>query len=179
MCGYFSIERFQRPPPENWAAQSSVGPWSSGTKWVWNHTIDSSPTRTRCPREVRQPDRSATAKDSACRRKQVFVDSEFRPYPDQWAFLASVERMSADAVEAVVREAQERGDLIGVRISIMDDAPKIPGHCCRHKREWKVQYQDRFHLRFKSFAETFCISRRWAASGDVEPSAPPGRISES
>ena len=56
----------------------------------------------------------------------VFVDSEFRPYPDQWAFLASVERMSADAVEAVVREAQERGDLIGVRISIMDDAPQDP-----------------------------------------------------
>ena len=29
--------------------------------------------------------------------------------------------MSADAVEAVVREAQERGDLIGVRISIAED----------------------------------------------------------
>jgi hypothetical protein len=56
----------------------------------------------------------------------VFVDSEFRPYQDQWAFPASVERMSADAVEAVVREAQKRGDLIGVRISIMDDAPQDP-----------------------------------------------------
>ena len=41
-------------------------------------------------------------------------------------FLASVERMSADAVEAVVREAQKRGDLIGVRISIVDDAPQDP-----------------------------------------------------
>jgi superfamily II DNA or RNA helicase len=56
----------------------------------------------------------------------VFVDSEFHPYPDQWAFLGSVERMSADAVEAVVREAQKRGDLIGVRISIMDDAEQDP-----------------------------------------------------
>jgi hypothetical protein len=56
----------------------------------------------------------------------VFVDSEFRPYQDQWAFLASVERMSADAVETVVREAQKRGDLIGVRISIMDDAAQDP-----------------------------------------------------
>ena len=37
----------------------------------------------------------------------VFVDAEFRPYPDQWEFLASVKRMSADAVEAVVLEAQE------------------------------------------------------------------------
>jgi hypothetical protein len=56
----------------------------------------------------------------------VFVDSEFRPYQDQWAFLASVERMSAAAVETVVREAQKRGDLIGVRISIMDDAAQDP-----------------------------------------------------
>jgi len=56
----------------------------------------------------------------------VFVDSEFRPYPDQWAFLGSVERMSPNAVEAVVREAQKRGDLIGVRISIMDDAEQDP-----------------------------------------------------
>src|SRR5579864_8747932 len=56
----------------------------------------------------------------------VFVDPEFRPYPDQWAFLASMERMSADAVETVVREAQKRGDLIGVRISIMDDSQQDP-----------------------------------------------------
>jgi hypothetical protein len=76
----------------------------------------------------------------------VFVDSEFRPHQDQWAFLASVERMSADAVEAVVREAQKRGDLIGVRISIVDDAlRKILGRCRRHKREWNAQYQDHFH----------------------------------
>src|SRR5208283_5492875 len=56
----------------------------------------------------------------------VFVYSEFRPHQDQWAFLASVERMSTEAVEAVVREAQKRGDLIGVRISIVDDAPQDP-----------------------------------------------------
>jgi hypothetical protein len=55
-----------------------------------------------------------------------FVDSEFRPHQDQWAFLASLERTSAEAVEAVVREAQERGGLIGVRVSIMDDAAQDP-----------------------------------------------------
>jgi len=56
----------------------------------------------------------------------VFVDAEFRPYPDQWGFLASVERMSTGAVEAVVQEAQKRGDLIGVRISIAEDEPEDP-----------------------------------------------------
>ena len=44
----------------------------------------------------------------------------------QWAFLASLQRMSADAVETVVREAQKRGDLIGVTISAMDDGPQDP-----------------------------------------------------
>jgi len=51
----------------------------------------------------------------------VFIDSQFRPYPNQWEFLASVKRMPTDAVEAVVLEAQKRGDVIGVRISNVDD----------------------------------------------------------
>ena len=56
----------------------------------------------------------------------VFVDAEFHPYPDQWGFLASLEKMSADAVDAVVLEAQRRGDLIGVRISIAEDEGQDP-----------------------------------------------------
>jgi len=56
----------------------------------------------------------------------VFVDAEFRPYPDQWEFLASVKRMSADAVEAVVLEAQKRGDLLGVRINNAEDEDVDP-----------------------------------------------------
>ena len=56
----------------------------------------------------------------------VFVNAEFHPYPDQWGFLASLVKMSADAVEAVVLEAQRRGDLIGVRISIAEDEGRDP-----------------------------------------------------
>lgn len=56
----------------------------------------------------------------------VFVDAEFRPYPNQWQFLASVERMTANAVDAVVLEAQKRGDLIGVRISVGEDEELDP-----------------------------------------------------
>jgi len=47
----------------------------------------------------------------------VFVDTEFRPYRDQWTFLASVKRMPVSAAEAVVLHAQRNGDLIGVRIA--------------------------------------------------------------
>jgi superfamily II DNA or RNA helicase len=51
----------------------------------------------------------------------VFIDSDFRPYPDQWQFLSTIRRMPADVAEEIVAEAQRKGDLIGVRMSIMDD----------------------------------------------------------
>jgi hypothetical protein len=51
----------------------------------------------------------------------VFIDPDFRPYPDQWNFLWTIQRMPADAAEEIVAEAQRKGDLIGVRISIADD----------------------------------------------------------
>jgi superfamily II DNA or RNA helicase len=51
----------------------------------------------------------------------VFIDSGFRPYADQWQFLAMIQRMSAPATEALVVQAQQAGDLIGVRISISED----------------------------------------------------------
>ncbi len=56
----------------------------------------------------------------------VFVDTEFRPYPDQWDFLASVKRMSLNTLETAVLEAQKRGDLLGVRISIAEDEGQAP-----------------------------------------------------
>jgi superfamily II DNA or RNA helicase len=51
----------------------------------------------------------------------VFIDCDFRPYPDQWQFLSTIRRMPADVAEEIVAEAQRKGDLIGVRMSIMDD----------------------------------------------------------
>ncbi len=51
----------------------------------------------------------------------VFIDTEFRPYPDQWEFLSTIRRLSAARAEEIVTDAQRSGDLIGVRISIADD----------------------------------------------------------
>jgi hypothetical protein len=48
----------------------------------------------------------------------VFVDTKFRPYPDQWSFLASLQRMRATAVEELVRKATRTGEIIGVRMSL-------------------------------------------------------------
>jgi len=56
----------------------------------------------------------------------VFVDSDFRPYLDQWKFLAGIQRMAPDSVEALVREAMRVGDVLGVRISLTDDGEEEP-----------------------------------------------------
>jgi len=51
----------------------------------------------------------------------VFISSDFHPYPDQWQFLSTIRRMPADTAEEIVAEAQRKGDLVGVRMSIADD----------------------------------------------------------
>ena len=51
----------------------------------------------------------------------VFVDTNFQPYPDQWAFLTALERVPIVVAEKIVAEAQRKGDLIGVRASVTDD----------------------------------------------------------
>lgn len=110
----------------------------------------------------------------------VFVDSEFRPYQDQWAFLASVERMSADAAETVVREAQERGDLIGVRISIIDGAAQYPWSLPPSQKKIDCPIPGPFPRAVQIVrASLLYIEKIWIAFVDVEPSASFGRISES
>ena len=57
-------------------------------------------------------------------RKQgnsVFLDADFVPYKDQWTYLSSVQRLSMISAMAIVEEAQCKGDLIGVRMSLSDD----------------------------------------------------------
>jgi len=51
----------------------------------------------------------------------VFVDPDFHPFPNQWEFLSAVQRLPMVIAEQIVNEAQRKGDLIGVRISVTDD----------------------------------------------------------
>lgn len=51
----------------------------------------------------------------------VFLNSEFTPHPDQWAFLSSVRRMQFVEVEAIVRDAERNGKIVGVRRSVTDE----------------------------------------------------------
>ena len=51
----------------------------------------------------------------------VFVDETWTPYPEQWAFLASVRRMAPGQVEALVSDAQAKGQVLGARVSEFSD----------------------------------------------------------
>jgi hypothetical protein len=60
---------------------------------------------------------------NAARRNgnSVFVADDFQPYDDQWAFLASVRRMTRAAVTVLIEQAAALGRVLGVRIPIDDD----------------------------------------------------------
>lgn len=45
-----------------------------------------------------------------------FVNDALEPFEDQWAFLASIQRMSEGQVETLVRGAEGRGRVVGVRM---------------------------------------------------------------
>ena len=63
-------------------------------------------------------------------RKQgnsVFVDERFQPFADQWAFLASVQRIEPATAEMIAREATRTGNVIGVRSAeISDEEERAP-----------------------------------------------------
>lgn len=56
----------------------------------------------------------------------VLLDERFRPQEDQWAFLASMKRIPRARAEALVREAEGKGRIVGVRLALTeadDDTP--------------------------------------------------------
>lgn len=57
----------------------------------------------------------------------VFVDERFEPFGDQWAFLASVQRIEPAAAEMIAREATRTGQVVGVRFTeITDEEDPMP-----------------------------------------------------
>ena len=51
----------------------------------------------------------------------VFVDEDFAAFPDQWAYLAGVQRIPVSTVERVAADAERSGQVLGVRTSGLED----------------------------------------------------------
>ena len=54
----------------------------------------------------------------------VFLDEQFEPYPDQWAYLSSIRRMTFREVSAIVTDASMRGRILGVRMPLEEEDEK-------------------------------------------------------
>jgi superfamily II DNA or RNA helicase len=60
------------------------------------------------------------------RGNSVFIDKDLLPYDDQWAFLARLPRLSADAVSLIVADAEARGRVLAVRMPVDDEESAEP-----------------------------------------------------
>jgi superfamily II DNA or RNA helicase/very-short-patch-repair endonuclease len=60
-------------------------------------------------------------RDPRARGNSVFVDAELEPYPDQWAYLSSLQKISRIQLESTVFDAERRGRVVGVRIPSDED----------------------------------------------------------
>jgi superfamily II DNA or RNA helicase/very-short-patch-repair endonuclease len=65
-------------------------------------------------------------KSARATENSVFIDNQGQPYPDQWAFLSSVERISKACVEQATRDAIRRGRVISVRIASSEEDEETP-----------------------------------------------------
>ena len=65
----------------------------------------------------------------------VFVDEQFRPYDDQWAYLSSVQKITANAVETLVLSFGKEGEL-GKLVSESDSKP------WEAKKKTKITHSD-------------------------------------
>jgi len=71
------------------------------------------------------------------RGNSVFLDDSLVPYPDQWAFLSTVVRIGRSRVEAIVRDAERAGKIVGVRFPPADEEVEEPWTAppSRHRKE--------------------------------------------
>ncbi len=51
----------------------------------------------------------------------LFIDERFEPWPDQWAFLSSLRRVSLAEASVIVDEASRQGRVLGLRLPIDDE----------------------------------------------------------
>ena len=65
-------------------------------------------------------------KQARQRGNTVFIDEQFKPYADQWSLLAGLRRISRAQIEALVRDAETMGRVIGVPMAVTDEDDDRP-----------------------------------------------------
>ncbi len=96
-------------------------------------------------------------------RKQensVFLDEGGAPFPDQWAFLVRIRRIQPSLVEEIVRVAEGKGGIMGVRLAPRDEDDETPWVIPPLAAEESHPLPAPFPTKLRSSLETRCISRR-------------------
>jgi len=88
----------------------------------------------------------------------VFVDDRFVPYSDQWAFLASIRRMSLKDVEALAGEGMRRSHGVGVRF--LDEDAAAPWNEPPSRRNALPRYEGPLPAQIKGVLASVSSSRR-------------------
>jgi superfamily II DNA or RNA helicase len=60
------------------------------------------------------------------RGNSVFLDASMSPHPDPWAFLSTVPKLAPDDVDRIVRAAEARGHVVGVRLALTGEDDRDP-----------------------------------------------------
>ncbi len=72
----------------------------------------------------------------------VFVDETLSDYPDQWAFLSSIRRLSRDRIESITQDAENRGRVVGVRFALTTDDEPEPWNTLPSRRHREPPISD-------------------------------------
>ena len=58
------------------------------------------------------------------KQNSVFIDANLNPYPDQWAFLSSIEKMPQSSLEEILKQFNDENEIMGVRpVEINENEP--------------------------------------------------------
>ncbi|MBI3838853.1 MAG: DEAD/DEAH box helicase family protein [Planctomycetia bacterium] len=72
----------------------------------------------------------------------AFLDDDFLPHADQWAFLSSLRKIDRSTVEAMVSEAEKRGCIVGVRLAAADEDDAAPWALLPSRRRKEPPFTD-------------------------------------
>ena len=114
------------------------------------------------------------------RGNSVFLDENFIPLPDQWAFLSGVGKIRSVEVEGIVREAEGKGRIVGVRVAQVEDEDEQPWTTppSGRRRDPPVQGPLPDHLDLV-LGNMIYIPQGGAVTKPAKPPRPAGRLSES
>ena len=56
----------------------------------------------------------------------LFLDENFVPYPDQWAYLSTLRCMTRQEVEAIAQAADRQREFLGIRLPVTDESDDEP-----------------------------------------------------